>query len=103
MRTQWAGSSADPGWGELGLRPAYRPRHARSGRHHQPRHENADERMPSWGQAPRTAEPFTITACESYGYSTVSVGQVLRDRAAAFVREHSRSYSDGQWSHQNTG
>jgi hypothetical protein len=103
MRTQWVVGSGDSDWGELGIRSAYRPRHARSGRHHQPRHVDADERMPSWRQATGIAEPFTITACESYGYSTVSIGQVLRGRAAAFVREHSRRYSDEQWSHQGTG
>lgn len=94
MGTQWATRGRDPDDEEFGLRSAYRPRHAKSGRRQQSRRGYPGGSFASQG----AAGPLTVTSCETYGYAPVSVRQVLRDRAATFVREHSRRFGDEEWS-----
>jgi hypothetical protein len=97
MGTQWVIRGREQELDEFGVRGAYRPRHARTRRQ---RHGDAAGRAPG---APSPAEQITVTRCENYGYSQVSIRQLLRDRAAIFVRARSRRYGQEQWSHQGWG
>jgi hypothetical protein len=94
MGTQWVGRGRDVDYDDLGSRPSYRPRHAKSARRQQPRSNYVDGEMSGWSPAAGIAEPYIINSCETYGYTSVSIRQVLRDRAATFVRGYSR---DERW------
>jgi hypothetical protein len=59
--------------------------------------------MSGWSPTPGIAEPYIMTGCETYGYTSVSIRQVLRDRAATFVRGYSRDYGDEHWSREGWG
>jgi hypothetical protein len=97
MGTQWVIRGRDQELGEFELRGAYRPRHARTRRKRQ---DNAAGRAHAM---PGPAEPTSPVQYENYGYSEVSIRQLLRDRATTFVRAHSRRYGLEQWSHQGSG
>jgi hypothetical protein len=99
MGTQWATRGGEPGDEAFGLRSGYRPRHAKSARRLAPRRDYVGGSAHSWPSARGVAEPYTISGCANYGYGPVSVRRILRNRAATFVREHSRRYGDEQWLH----
>ena len=99
MGTQWATRGGEPGDEAFGLRSGYRPRHAKSARRLPPRRDYLGESAPAWPSAPGVAEPYTISGCENYRHGPVSVRRILRNRAATFVREHSRRDGAERWSH----
>jgi hypothetical protein len=96
MGTQWAIRGREQELDEFGLRAAYRPRHAKTRRQRQ---GDAAGRVPAlpW------PEQLSAARCENYRHSQVSIRQLLRDRAATFVRAYSRRYGQEQWSQQGWG
>jgi hypothetical protein len=97
MGTQWVIRGREQELDEPGRRGAYQPRHART---RWQRQGDAAGRAPA---VPGPAQQVSAIRCENYEHSKVSIRQLLRDRAATFVRAHSRRYSQEQWPQQDWG
>ncbi len=108
MGMQWHTGSTRLDFDDIGLRTAYQPRHAASKRHQQSR-ASLQSRGIVAGEAgldaARTkgyAHHQAAASCPSYGFSPVSVRQLLLDRAANLVRLHSRRHDGGGQLSQQT-
>jgi hypothetical protein len=86
MGMQWQVGSTQLDFNDVGLRPAYQPRHAVSKRHQQPRASLADEAGFGAARMYGYAHYQAAASCQSYGFAPVSVRQLLLDRAASLVR-----------------
>jgi hypothetical protein len=87
---QWQIGSTHLDFNDVGLRPAYQPRHAISKRHQQPRASLAEEVGLGAARTQGYVHHQTAAGCQSYGFPPVSIRQLLLDRAANLVRLHSR-------------
>jgi hypothetical protein len=86
MGMQWQVGSTHLDFDDVGMRPAYRPRHAISKRHQQPRASLAGEAGLDAARAYGFSHHQAAASCQSYGFAPVSIRQLLLDRAANLVR-----------------
>jgi hypothetical protein len=93
MGMQWQMGNTHLDFNDLGLRAAYRPRHAVSKRHQQLRASLAGMDAT---RTPGPANRQAAASCQSSGLSPVSIRQMLLDRAATLVRLPSRRHDSGQ-------
>ncbi len=103
MGMQWQVGSTHLDFNDVGLRPAYQPRHAVSKRHQQPRASLAEEAGVYAAGTQGYVHHQAAASCQSYGFAPVSIRQLLLDRAANLVRLHPRRHdgrrqiSQGGW------
>lgn len=90
MGMQWQIGSNQLDFNDVGLRPAYQPRHAISKRHQQPRASLAEEAGLGAARTHGYMHHQAAASCQSYGFAPVSFRQLLLDRAASIVRLRSR-------------
>jgi hypothetical protein len=96
MGMQWQMGNTRLDFNDVGLRAAYQPRHAVSKRHQQPRAGLTEEAGLDAARTPGYANHQAAASCQSYGFSPLSIRQVLLDRAATLVRLPSRRHDSGQ-------
>lgn len=88
MGTQWV-RNEEADLNDFGPRPTYQPRHAKTRRHH-PRTRYPAGQLPALAAGQGIAERIRASVPGDDAWPPGSVRQVLRDRAAIFVRAHSR-------------